>query len=162
MEGQIVWQILALLLVLTGIAGLVLPALPGALFIVAGLFLSAWAEDFAHVGMIPLGIIVLLGAFTLVVDLVAGSLGAKGFGASPRAAIGAAIGTLAVFVMGPVGIVVGPFAGAVLGELSARRSLGQAGVAGVGATIGLVLGAAVKLALAFAMVGVYLFARFVA
>jgi uncharacterized protein YqgC (DUF456 family) len=112
--------------------------------------------------MLSLLIITLLGAFTFVVDFIAGSLGAKGFGASPRAAIGAAIGSLAVFVIGPLGIVIGPFAGAMVGELSARRSLGQAGVAGLGATIGLVLGVAIKLALAGAMIGVYLFARFVA
>ena len=162
MDTQFAWQVVSVVLVLVGLAGLVLPALPGALFIIAGLLLSAWAEGFEHVGAFALVIIVLLGAFTLVVDLIAGALGAKGFGASPRAAIGAGIGTLAVFVIGPVGIVVGPFVGAVLGELSARRSLGQAGVAGIGATLGLVLGIAVKLALAGAMVGVYLFARFVA
>lgn len=162
MDWLDVWQVIALLLVLSGLAGLVLPALPGALLIIAGLMLSAWAEGFEHVGVFSLAIIVLLGACTLVVDVVAGSLGAKGFGASPRAAIGAALGTLAVFVIGPMGIVLGPFLGAVLGELSARRSVAQAGVAGIGATIGLVLGIAVKLALAGAMIGVYLFARFVA
>jgi uncharacterized protein YqgC (DUF456 family) len=162
MDGQVLWQILAVLLVLTGMAGLVLPALPGAAFIIGGLFLSAWAEGFTHVGAVSLGLITLLGAFTFVVDLVAGSLGAKGFGASPRAALGAAIGSLAVFVIGPLGIVLGPFAGAVIGEISAQRSLGAAGMAGLGATIGLVLGVAVKLALAGAMIGVFLFARFVA
>ena len=162
MEWQVLWQVLAVLLVVVGLAGLVLPALPGSAFIIGGLLLSAGAEGFEHVGMLSLLIITLLGAFTFVVDFIAGSLGAKGFGASPRAAIGAAIGSLAVFVIGPLGIVIGPFAGAMVGELSARRSLGQAGVAGLGATIGLVLGVAIKLALAGAMIGVYLFARFVA
>ncbi len=162
MEWQLLWQGLAVLLVLVGLAGLVLPALPGSAFIIGGMLLAAWAENFAHVGVLSLLIICLLGAFTFVIDFVAGSLGAKGFGASPRAAIGAAIGSLAVFVIGPVGIVIGPFLGAMAGELSARRSIGQAGVAGIGATIGLVLGTALKLALAGAMIGVYLFARFVA
>jgi uncharacterized protein YqgC (DUF456 family) len=162
MDWQLLWQIFAVLLVLVGLAGLVLPALPGAALIVAGLLLSAWAEGFEHVGVLSLLIIVLLGALALVVDFVAGSMGAKGFGASPRAALGAAIGSLAVFVIGPLGIVVGPFVGAVVGELSAQRGIGQAGVAGLGATLGLVLGAAFKLALAGAMIAVYLFARFVA
>lgn len=160
MDLQLLWFLLALLLVLTGVAGLVLPALPGAPLLFGGLLLAAWAEDFAHVGFPSLLLIAVLCGLTMAVDFLAGVLGAKHFGASPRAVFGAAVGILAGFVLGPVGFFVGPFAGAVLGELSARRTLGEAGRAGLGVTLGMVLGAAVKLALAFCMISVFLLARF--
>lgn len=160
MELQWVWMLLAALLVLVGLAGLLLPAIPGAAPLLAGLVLAAWAEDFEHVGVASLALIAVLGCLLFAVDFVAGSLGAKRFGASPRAAIGAAIGALLGFWLGPVGFFVGPFIGALVGELSARRSLGEAGRAGVGATIGLVVGTAAKLALALTMIGIWLVARF--
>jgi uncharacterized protein YqgC (DUF456 family) len=151
--------VLAALLVLTGLAGVLLPALPGAPVIFAGLLLAAWAEDFAYVGA---GWLLLFAVFTgliMLVDFIAGSLGARGFGASPRAATGAAIGALLGLLALPWGLFIGPFFGAVIGELSARRTLSQAGVAGIGATLGLVVGMAAKLALALAMVGLFAFAR---
>ena len=58
------------------------------------------------------------------------------------------------------GILLGPFIGAVLGELTEHDDLQVAGRAGVGATVGLLLGTAAKMAIAFAMVGIFLFARF--
>lgn len=159
MELQTLWLVLAAVLVILGFAGLILPALPGPPLLLGGLALAAWAEDFRHVGAASLAVMTLLCVLMVAVDFIAGSLGAKRFGASPRAALGAALGAFAGFWFGPVGFIVGPFAGAVLGELSARRTLQQAGRAGVGATIGLVLGTAAKLALGVAMLGIYLFAR---
>lgn len=146
-------------LALVGLAGLLLPVLPGAPVLLAGLALAAWAEDFAYVGPWLLALLAVLAALTWAVDLAAGAWGVRRFGASPRAATGAALGMLLGLFLGPWGIVVGPFAGAVLGELGARRGLGQAGRAGLGATLGLALGAAAKLALGFTMLGVYLLAR---
>jgi hypothetical protein len=146
-------------LALVGLAGLLLPVLPGAPVLFAGLALAAWAEDFAYVGPWLLALLGVLAALTWAVDLAAGAWGVRRFGASPRAATGAAVGMLVGLLLGPWGIVIGPFAGAVLGELGARRGLGQAGRAGLGATLGLALGAAAKLALGFTMLGVYLLAR---
>ncbi len=61
---------------------------------------------------------------------------------------------------GIIGILLGPFIGAVIGEFSSRPDLHAAGRAGVGATVGLALGAAAKLALAFAMLGLFIIMRF--
>jgi uncharacterized protein YqgC (DUF456 family) len=160
MEMAFLLWIVAIALILTGLAGLLLPVLPGAALILLGLVLAAWAENFQYVGAGTLALISVLGCLLFAVDFIAGALGAKHFGASPRAAVGAAIGALAGFWFGPIGVFVGPFVGAVLGELSAKRTLEEAGRAGVGATLGLVLGVAVKLALALTMIGVFLFARF--
>ena len=153
------WLVLAAALILAGLAGLMLPVLPGAALLLAGFVVAAWAEDFRYVGVATLSLLALLGCLIFAVDFVAGALGARRFGASPRAALGAALGAVAGLVFGPVGFFIGPFVGAVIGELSARRSLHQASLAGVGATLGLVFGVAAKLALALTMIGVFLIAR---
>ena len=151
---------LGVLLALVGLAGVVLPALPGAPVLFAGLFLVAWAEHFAYVGGTTLAVLAVLTALTYVADFLATALGAKRFGASRRAVAGAALGGLAGLFFGLPGILLGPFAGAVAGELSARRGLREAGRAGLGATLGLALGVAAKLALAFSMIGLFLLDRF--
>lgn len=154
MPDAALW-VLALLLVLAGIAGAVLPAVPGAPLVFGGLLLGAWIDGFAKVGWFPLVVIGLLAALTFVVDLGATALGAKRVGASPLALVGAAVGTVAGLFFGFVGVVVGPFVGAALGEYAARRDLRQAGRVGLGTWLGIVLGSAAKIALLLAMVGVF-------
>ena len=157
MMTPLLW-LACLLLVGVGMAGILLPALPGVPLVFAGLLLAAWGDGFEHVGpwtIAALGFLTLLG---FVVDFVAGSLGAKRAGAGREAVIGAALGTFVGLFFGIPGIVFGPFAGAVLGELMARRSLGQAGRAGVATWLGFVFGIGVKLVLAFTMLGIFVLA----
>jgi uncharacterized protein YqgC (DUF456 family) len=150
----------AVVLIITGLIGLVFPALPGVILLLAGLVVAAWAENFVYVGWGTISILVILSVFAYGADILAGALGAKRFGASKRAIVGAALGGFIGIFFGLPGILVGPFLGSVLGELSVRRDLQAAGRAGVGAWLGLVLGAAVKIATAFTMVGVFACARF--
>jgi len=153
--------VLAFALIVIGAAGLVLPALPGPPLLFAGLCVAAWAEDFAYVGtgtLIGLGI---MAALAWLADFVAGAFGARRYGASGRSVLGAALGALVGLPFGLVGFLLGPFVGAALGELSTRRGLVAAGRAGWGATLGLVLGTAAKLALGIAMLGWFALARFV-
>ena len=161
MAASVVLWLLALLLVAAGIAGLVLPALPGAPLLFAGLVCAAWAEDFAYVGAGWLAVLGVLAALTYPIDLAAGAVGARRFGASGRAVLGAALGALVGLFFGLPGILLGPFVGAALAELWERRDLRQAGRSGLGATLGLALGVATKLALAFAMLGLFAFVRFI-
>ncbi len=147
--------------VVAGLAGLVLPALPGAPLLLVGLVLAAWAEDFLYVGPGMLVVLGVLAALTYVVDFAASAFGARRFGASSRAVVGAALGGLVGLFFGLAGVLLGPFVGAVLGELSAQRSLGDAGRAGVGATLGLVVGLALKIALAVSMLALFAVDRFV-
>jgi uncharacterized protein YqgC (DUF456 family) len=161
MDTSVLLWILAVLLVALGLAGLVLPVLPGALLLFAGLTVAAWAEDFAYVGGGTIIVLAVLAALSFLADFLAGALGAKRFGASPRAVTGAVIGGLVGLFFGLPGVLLGPFLGAVIGQLSVRRDLGTAGRAGIGATVGLVIGAAAKVALGLAMIGVFLLARFV-
>ncbi len=160
LAAQIALWILAFLFTLVGVSGLVFPALPGAPVLFAGLFMAAWADGFAHVGTGALILLGVMALMTYVVDFAASAMGAKKFGASRRAVIGAVIGAVAGLFFGLVGVIIGPFIGAVIGELSLRLDFEAASRAGIGATIGLALGAAAKLALAFAMLGTFLIFRF--
>lgn len=161
MDMTLLLWILAVLLVLVGMAGLVLPALPGAPLLFAGLVVAAWAEDFVYVGTGTMVLLAVLAVLTSAVDFIAGAFGAKRFGASPRAVTGALIGGVAGLFFGIPGVLLGPFVGAVIGELSVRRDLNAATRAGLGASLGLLLAAAAKIALAFAMVGVFVVMRFI-
>jgi len=160
MDTTLLLWVLAVSLIITGLVGIILPLLPGAPLLFLGLVAAAWAEDFVYVGYGTLGFLAALTALIYVVDFLAGILGAKHFGASPRAMIGAGIGAVVGIFMGFVGIIVGPFIGAVIGELSVRRELTAAGMAGLGTTIGLLLGVAAKIALGLTMVGIFILVRF--
>lgn len=155
----LIW-LLAATLVLTGIAGLVLPALPGPVLLFAGLVAAAWAEDFAYVGTWTLAALALITVLAHLLDFVAGALGARRYGASARAVTGAVCGAILGIFFGLPGVLLGPFIGAMAGELLNQGGLEAASRAGFGATIGLVLGTAAKLALGLTMLGVYLVMRF--
>lgn len=160
MEPSTLYYLLAIVLILVGIAGTILPALPGLPLVFAGMLLAAWAGDFQQVGAPMLLLLGLLTAFSLVVDVWATALGAKGVGASRLAIIGAMVGTLGGLFLGPLGLLLGPFAGAVAGELIHRRSLqqrdlGHAARIGIGTWFGILFGTVLKLALAFTMLGLF-------
>jgi len=141
-----------------GIAGLILPVLPGSVLIVAGAIAVAWAEDFTRVGWGTLTAVIVLGVLVWLVDLAASLLGAKAFGASRWAVVGAGVGVLVGLFLGPAGIVLGPAVGAVAFEYARNPDFQRAAKAGLGAFLGFVLGSAVKLALGFAIAGLVLLA----
>jgi len=148
--------IVSTLLVLAGLVGIVLPALPGTVLIFAGLWLAAWADGFAHVGAVPLVLLALMTVATYFVDAAMMALGMQRLGASRRAMAGAAIGMLVGAFLGIPGLIVGPFAGAVLGEMTVHRDIARAGRAGVAAWIGFVIGMAVKVGFGFVMIGTFI------
>jgi uncharacterized protein YqgC (DUF456 family) len=150
----LLWAV-AVALIAAGVAGTVLPALPGAILVFGGMALAAWSDDFARVPMWVLGILAVLTALAFVVDAVAAALGAKKAGASPLAIVGAAMGTIAGVFTGLVGLLFLPLVGAAIGEYVARRDLRRAGAAGVATWIGLLLGTAAKVAIVFAMLGIF-------
>lgn len=152
--------LLAAALVIAGIAGLALPALPGAPVLFAGLVVAGWAENFEYMGTGTIIALAVLALLTYPIDFVAGALGAKKFGASKQAIVGAAIGAFAGIFFGIVGIIIGPFIGALIGELTQQLQLRKAGLSGIGATLGLLLGTVAKLVIAFTMIAIYLAMRF--
>lgn len=159
MESQILLWLLATLLIAIGFAGLILPAVPGIPLVYAGLVLLAWADNFAYVGWITLTLLGVLALLSYGIDFLTTALGAKRFGASPRAMVGAALGAVIGLFFGLPGLLLGPFVGAVIVEFTLRGSARGAAQAGVGATIGLLFGALLKIALAFTMIGVFILDR---
>jgi uncharacterized protein len=151
----ILLYVLGVALVIIGLAGIILPALPGHLLILAGLVLAAWAEHFTRVSVWTLAVIAVVAGASYIVDFAAAALGAKRLGASSRAMIGAGLGTMAGLFFGLPGIIVGPFVGAVIGELTVETDWRRAGKAGVAAWIGFAIGTAVKVAMAFLMIGIF-------
>lgn len=146
----------AVALVIVGLLGTVLPVIPGALFVFLGLLLAAWVDDFARVGPVGLSIVGALAVLSWVADFVASLLGAKHVGASPQALVGATLGGGFGLFLGLPGMILGPFVGAVAGELIARRRLVQAGKVGLGTWLGLVAAAVVKVIIAFMMIATFL------
>lgn len=160
MEYAPLLYLIAALLVLVGLAGTVLPALPGLPLVFAGMLVAAWAGDFQQVGIPMLVVLALLTLLSMAVDFWATAMGAKRVGASRMAIVGAMLGTLGGLFLGPLGLLAGPFAGALGGELLHRRSLlqhdvGQAAKIGFGTWLGILFGTALKLGLAFAMLGLF-------
>ena len=155
MDATIGLYLVGSALVLVGLAGLVLPVLPGILLVFAGLAVAAWADGFARVGAWGLAIIGGLAVAALAVDFLASLLGARRAGASGLAVAGAGLGALVGLLFGVPGLILGPFIGAVGGELIARRDLVRAGQVGLATWIGMVLGGVTKVILAFMMIATF-------
>jgi uncharacterized protein YqgC (DUF456 family) len=148
--------VLAVGLVIAGLVGIVMPAVPGTVLIFAGLWLAAWADGFMRVGAGTLVVLGVVAAATYTVDMLAMAVGMKRLGTTRPAMAGAVIGMVAGLFFGLPGLIIGPFAGAVAGEFTVHRDLVRAGRAGAAAWIGFVVGTVVKVGLAFTMVGIFI------
>jgi uncharacterized protein YqgC (DUF456 family) len=147
--------ILVVVMMAVGVAGTVLPVLPGAVLIFAGAVLGAWIDEWTRVSGWTLGVLGVMAALSIACDFVAASFGAKRLGASPLAVSGAAIGTLLGVFTGLWGLLFMPLAGAAIGEYITMRNLQRAGRVGIATGVGLFVGAILKIALAFTMIGVF-------
>jgi uncharacterized protein YqgC (DUF456 family) len=148
-------------LMIVGALGIVLPALPGVPLLFAGMVVAAAIDDFQRVGWVPLAVLGFLTLLSVLIEFAASALGAQRVGASSRAIVGALIGTVAGLFFGIVGLILGPFIGAVIGELSVHGRFDQASRVGVATWIGLIFGTLAKIAIAFAMIGVFVLAYFI-
>jgi uncharacterized protein YqgC (DUF456 family) len=147
--------VLAALLMIGGLAGSILPALPGIPMVFGGIWLAAAVDGYRHLGLWWLLIIGAIGTVGVIVDFVASTLGAKRVGASSRALWGAAIGTFAGMFFGIPGLLFGPFVGALLGELASGTSVLRSAHVGMGTWLGLLFGTLLKLVLSFLMIGLF-------
>lgn len=157
-HSLILWVIAAICTV-TGLSGLLLPVVPGAPILFLGLLFGAWAEGFQYIGVWTLLILAGMAGLTYVVEFAASILGVRKFGGSRRAMAGAVLGGVVGLFLGIPGILLGPFVGAVIGELSLQRSLDQASRAGFGTVVGLAIGVAGKFAIGIAMIGLFVLMR---
>ena len=152
------WWCLCVLLIAAGLAGTVLPALPGTALVLGGIVLGAWIDDFTRVGAGTLTVIAVLAVLAWVLDFVAGLLGAKKVGASRQALVGAAIGTVVGLFMGLVGVLFMPLVGAAIGEYLARKDQKHALKVGVATWLGIMAGLLAKVVIAFVMIGIFVVA----
>jgi uncharacterized protein len=152
---DIALYVIAALLMLAGLAGAIVPALPGIPLIFGGIWLAAAVDHYQHVGTWWLVAIGVLGAIGVIMDIVASALGAKRVGASSMALWGAAIGTLIGMFFGIAGLVFGPFLGALVGELASGNSVLRSAHVGVGTWVGLLFGTLLKLVISLVMIGLF-------
>jgi len=160
MDYSFIFYLLAALLVLTGIAGIVLPALPGIPLVFAGLLVAAWTDGFAHVGWVPLTLLGLLTLLSFAVDILATVVGAQRVGASRKALWGTVLGSIAGLFFMPIGLLAGPLLSGLAGEYWHTRELGRSTKVGLATWLGILLGVALKMALVVAMLGLFAFAWF--
>lgn len=161
MSVMALWGLVTLLILL-GLAGTVLPALPGPLLVLGGIVLGAWIDDFTRVGFPSLTVIGVLALLAWALDQAAGLLGARKAGASREALLGAVMGTVAGLFMGLIGVLFMPLVGAAIGEYLARQHEAQAGQralkVGVATWLGIMAGLLAKVVISFMMVGVFVVA----
>ena len=160
MDFNFLW-VLSAVLVLVGLAGTVLPLLPGTLLVWVGLLLGAWIDDFTRVSVLTVVFITLLAALAWALDFVAGLMGAKRAGAAKVALVGAAVGTVVGIFMGLVGVLFMPLVGAAIGQYWAQRDQQRAAKVAFATWLGLMLGMVAKVVISFVMVGIFLIALWV-
>ena len=155
---QIVYFISAAL-ILIGLLGTVLPVLPGIPLAFIGMLLAAWVGGFKEISVLTIVILALLTLCSVAIDFLASAIGAKRAGASKMAIVGAGIGSLlgALFFSLP-GLILGPFIGVLAVETAKGKSVREASKIGFATWLGMVVGVVLKIGLAFAMLGIFLFA----
>jgi uncharacterized protein len=116
--------------------------------------LAAWIEDFQRIGGWTIGLLAVLAVIGVAIDYVAAALSARRAGASKQGVIGAAVGTVVGIFTGLWGLVFMPLVGAAIGEFIAQRDALRAGKVGIATWLGLLIGTAAKIAIAFTMIGV--------
>jgi uncharacterized protein len=155
MDITLLWYLAAALLILVGLAGTVLPALPGVPIVFAGMWLAAWVEAYTRIGTWTVVLLGVLAAIAVLLDFVAGLLGARRVAATKAALWGAMIGTVVGMFFGLAGLLLGPFVGALIGEVSAGGTILRSTHVGIATWLGLLFGTLAKIALSFTMLGIF-------
>ena len=154
---EIAFLIIALIIMIIGLVGAVLPVIPSIPIVYGGYMVYGLATGWRDYGlgmMTALGVVTLL---TLLLDYLAGALGARSFGATSAGVIGSVLGAIiGLIVFNVIGMMVGIFGGAVLGELYRGRDTRDALRSGWGAFLGFLAGSAFKVVMALAMIGLFL------
>lgn len=120
-----------------GVAGVILPALPGVPLTALGAVLAAWLVGFEQFGVAPLIWVGVLGVLSQVAEYVSSAVGAKRFGASRAGLWGSIVGSLVGLIFfPPLGFLFGAMAGAFAAEMLAGRNVAEATRSGLGALVG--------------------------
>ena len=156
------WWTLTLMLMLAGLAGTLVPLLPGTTIILAAAILHHLALGEAQsIGWWGIAGLVALTVLSYAVDFGSAALGAKRFGATRWGAAGGLLGTIVGMFFFPLGIFLGPLIGVLLGELIGGQGLLPAGKSTWGSFLGTTAGIVGKLVIASAMIAWFLIAALV-
>jgi uncharacterized protein YqgC (DUF456 family) len=155
-DPLLVAYVLVGVLLIVGVAGSVLPFVPGTPLILAAALLHALVTDFSPIGPGRLLVLTGLAALAYVLEYVASAVGVKKFGGSVWAIVGAAVGAVVGLFFGLPGLLIGPVIGAVAGELIRSGEVERSLKAGFGALVGIVVAVLGRFTLAFTMVGLVL------
>lgn len=155
MSAVIFW--LTLLVMAVGLLGTLLPVLPGTPLIFLAALGYGFYEKFHRVTPLILGILFVLMVMSLLIDYFAGVIGAKKYGASKYGTWGSFIGGIVgVIVFNIPGLLLGPFAGAVIGEMIYGKKVDESFRVGLGTVMGMAGGAFFKIIIGVSMVIIYL------
>lgn len=153
LQGSGIWLATAGLMIV-GLVGCIIPIIPGHLFILGGAIayrLLKGAE--AGIEWWGITILVLLLAISQTFEIMSGSLGSKWFGGSKWGAIGALVGGIVGLFFFPIGLLVGPLAGAFGFEmLFAKKKTRDSAVSGVGSVVGTLAGMGFKIVVGILMI----------
>lgn len=155
---NILLWVLSIASIVIGVAGAVVPALPGIPMVFVGALIAAWIGDFEHITWVTLVVLGILTVVGLAVDWFAQTLGAQRAGATKYGIVGSMIGTILGLFMGLFGILFMPLIGAFVGEYIGQRNLRIATNVGWATWVGMLVGTALKLAISFIMIGIMCFA----
>ena len=154
---ELFWWLFTIVLFAVGLVGTVLPIIPGTTIILAAAVIHRMmvgAEK--SISWRSIAVLVLLTLATYALDFLGAYFGAKYFGATRWGMCGAIFGALAGLFFGIVGLFVGPVIGAIMGEFIAGKKMIDAGRAGWGSLLGNLAGMIGKLAIALAMITIFL------
>jgi uncharacterized protein YqgC (DUF456 family) len=142
-----------ILLIGLGLAGMLLPALPGPPLLYLGILALAWADNFQHLNRSELIMLGIIAAIVTILDLIATLFGTKVFGGSRWGMLGATLGILFGLPFGLIGLVLGPFLGVLIFEYGKNPDMRQAMTSSFGSFVGLVLGTFLKVGASIVMLG---------
>ncbi|MGI6513499.1 MAG: DUF456 domain-containing protein [Syntrophomonadaceae bacterium] len=148
---DIIAIILAIVVMVIGIAGSFLPVLPGIPIIFLAILVYGWYEGFNVISVHYIAIIGALALLSVLIDYIAGIWGAQKAGSSKVGMLGAGLGIIVGIFFGPIGILVGPWVGALIGEYLFLRDLNRAITVASGSVIGIFAGIAFKVLLGTGM-----------
>jgi uncharacterized protein YqgC (DUF456 family) len=140
---------------LVGLAGCVLPMLPGTPLVFAGIYIYAWLTGFTVISRNLIILFLILTVLSVLIEYISSSIGSKKFGASKLGFIGAFAGAVIGVFFVPWGLIVGPLAGALIGELIVGKKIKEAVHSGTGAVIGFFGGTLLKIVISFVMIAFF-------
>ncbi|AVX20644.1 MULTISPECIES: DUF456 domain-containing protein [Carboxydocella] len=144
------------LVMILGLLGTFLPVIPGIPLIFIAIFIYAWNTNFTVINIAWLLLFAALTVLSWLIEYFAGIIGSKQAGVSRYGMWGLLIGGILGFFWAPVGFLIGPVLGLLIGEILSGKELKQILITLKGAARGFIIGFLLKLIIALSMIGTFL------